>query len=93
MNPQRLEAFAAAFAPAVLRAEVELNVHTAGKRPQEHALDTTLDLLDMIRSKGVESVAHYVINQRGGAFRHTADSLGLANTTRALQDYLDGGAT
>jgi len=91
MNPARLESFAAAFAPAILRAEVDLNVHTAGKKPADHALDTTLSLLDMIQSKGIASVEHYVVNQRGGAFRHTAESLGIANTTRALQDYLDGG--
>jgi hypothetical protein len=91
VNPARLESFAAAFAPAVLRAEVDLNVHTAGKRPADHALDTTLSMLDMISTRGIAAVEHYVVNTRGGAFRHTCEALGLANTTRALQDYLDGG--
>jgi hypothetical protein len=90
MNPDRLQPFAEAFAPAVLQAEVDLSVHMVGKTPQQHALDTTLLMLDMIQAGGIDSVSHYVIVTRGGALRRTAESLGIDNTTRALQDYLDG---
>lgn len=91
MNPQRLSTFAEHYAVAILRAEVDLNAHTAPQTPQDHALATTLNLLDTIQSHGVAAVEHYVVNARGGAFRHTCEALGLPCTTRALQDYLDGG--
>lgn len=91
MNPQRLQSFAEHYASAVLQAEVDLNVYTGGKKPQEHALETTLSMLDTIQSHGLAAVEHYVVNAKGGAFRHTAESLGLPPATRALQDYLDGG--
>jgi hypothetical protein len=90
MNPARLTAFQDAYAPAVLRAVVDLNLHRSGRSPQEYALDAALAMLDTIERRGVEAVEHYVINTRGGAFRHTAEALGVEPTARALQGYLEG---
>ena len=90
MNPARLESFAEAYAVAVLQALVELDMHMGGQKPQEAALQTALGLLATIESHGLHAVEHYVVNTRGGAFRRTAESLGVDPTVTALQHYLEG---
>ena len=90
MNPDRFAAFADAYAPAVLQAAVELGPHLHGLKVQEFALEAALAMLDMIQTAGVSSVEHYVLNTRGGAFRRTAETLGVEPTAKALQRYLEG---
>lgn len=91
MNPTRLTAFSEAYAPAILQAIVESGVHIpAGETAQTHALGVTMDMLDMIQAKGVESVEHYFLNTRGGAFRLTCKALGIENSVRAMQNFLEG---
>lgn len=90
MNPARFQLFAEAYIVAVLQAVVELGPHLGGKSPQQYALDACLSMLDTTQTHGVEAVAHYVLNTRGGAFRHTAEALGVEPTAKALQHYLEG---
>jgi len=90
MNPTRFESFADAYTPAVLAAVVELKPHLAGQRAEDYTLAAALAMLNMIQARGVSSVEHYVINTRGGAFRRTAEVLGVEPTARALQNYLEG---
>lgn len=90
MNPARFEAFALAYAPAVMAAAKSTGVHLLPGEPLEgYALRVTVDMLDMIESKGVESVQNYYLNRSGGAFRAVCASLGIENTVRAMQNYLD----
>lgn len=90
VNSDRLAAFADAYAPAVLAAVVDLGPHLHGQSAQEYALDACLSMLDMIQAKGLQSIEHYGINSRGGAFRRTAETLGVEPTVTALQHYLGG---
>ncbi|MCR4302115.1 MAG: hypothetical protein NUV51_10930 [Sulfuricaulis sp.] len=90
VNPDRLAAFSECYAVAVLQAIVDLNLHIGSRKPQEAALDTTLNLLAMIEAKGLHAVEHYLVNTRGGAFRRTAEQLGIDPSPKALQHYLEG---
>lgn len=90
MNSSRLDSFSEAYVVAVLAAVVELGPHLGGKNAQEYALDASLDMLGTIQSHGIEAVEHYVINSRGGAFAHTARTLGIDPSLKALQHYLEG---
>ena len=90
MNPARLESFAEAYAVAVMQALVDLDMCVGGQKPQEAALQTTLNLLAMVEANGLHAIEHYVVNTRGGAFRRTAESLGVDPTVTALQHYLEG---
>lgn len=89
MNPSRLESFSEAYAPALLAAVVDLGPHLGGRSAQQYAFDTALEMIGIIQSHGVEAVSHYVLNARGGAFRHTAETLGIDPTVPALQHYLE----
>lgn len=90
MNPDRLTAFSEAYVVAVLAAVVDLGPHLAGKTAQVFALDSALIMLAMIQDKGIESVAHYVLNTRGGALDRTAVALGISPGVKSLQNYLEG---
>jgi len=90
VNPTRLTAFQDAYAVAVLAAVVDLGCHTSGRTAQEFALDAALSMLYTIERQGVVAVEHYAINARGGAFRRTAEVLGVEPTARALQNWLEG---
>ena len=91
MNPERFKSFALAYAPAIRQAAVRSGVFLpAGETVEDYALRVTMDLLDMIESKGVESVEHYFLNTHGGAFREVGAELGVPGTTKQLQNYLDG---
>jgi len=87
VNPQRFETFADAYAVAVLRAITDLGMHTGGRPVQDYALDATLGLLATIEANGLKAVEHYAVNTRGGAFRHTAEALGV--DPARLQHYID----
>ena len=91
VTPARFQAFAEAYAPAVMAATLDLAPFLGNKSANEFALDATLAMLDRIERAGVHGVDHYVLNTRGGAFRRTCEALGLGivNPARALQDYLD----
>ena len=91
MNPDRFESFALAYSPAIMQAARSCGVFLAsGESLEDYALRTTIDILDMIQAKGVESVQHYFLNTHGGAFRLTCSVLGIENTVKAMQNYLDG---
>ena len=90
MNPSRFQSFADAYAPAVLAAVVDLGPYLGGRTAQEYALNICLAMLGTIQTHGVSAVEHYVFNTRGGAFRRTAETLGIDPSTRSLQDYLEG---
>ena len=91
MNPARFESFALAYAPAILQAAKECGVFVEpGVSIEDYALRTTLDMLDMIQAKGIESVQRYYLNTHGGAFRITCKALGLPDSTQALKNYLEG---
>ena len=90
MNQERFDTFAEAYVVAVLAAVVELGPHLAGKTVQNYALDSALIMLGMVGDGGLDKIEHYVINTRGGAFRRTAETLGVDPTVKALQHYLEG---
>ena len=91
MNPARFESFALAYAPAILLAAKAIGVHVEPDESiEDYALRTTLDMLDMIQAKGIESVQRYYLNTHGGAFRITCKALGLPDSTQALKNYLEG---
>ena len=90
MNSTRFQTFALAYAPAVRQAAVSSGVHLLpGETVEDYALRVSIDMLDRIEAKGVEAVQHYYLNTYGGAFKTVAAELGIAPTTRAIQDYLD----
>lgn len=91
MNPTRFQAFALAYAPAIRQAAVRSGVFLpTGETVDDYALRVTMDMLDMIEAKGVESVEHYFLNTHGGAFREVGAELGVPGAAKALQNYLDG---
>ena len=91
MNPARLEAFALAYAPALLAAVAVVRpTLQSGEKPEDYVLQVSMDMLDMIQAKGIAAVEHYYLNTKGGALQRTCETLGIENTTRAMQNYLDG---
>lgn len=90
MNPDRFDAFAEAYVVAVRDAVTDLSPHLCGKTVEVFALDSALIMLAMLQDKGIQSIEHYVLNTRGGAFRRTAEQLGIDPSAKALQHYLEG---
>lgn len=91
MNPDRFKSFALAYATAIKDAAVRSGVFlTTGETIEAYALQTTMDMLDMIEAKGVEAVQNYYLNTYGGAFRAVGAELGIPGTAKAIQRYLDG---
>lgn len=91
MNPDRFQTFALAYATAVKTAAIRSGVFLVpGETIDDYALRITITMLDMIESKGVESVEHYYLNTYGGAFRAVGAELGIPGTAKGIQNYLDG---
>lgn len=90
MNPARLQAFAEAYAPAVMQAHLNLGPSMYKESPAEYALSATMGMLSALERAGVEGIAGYVLNTKGGALAMACQVLGFEYTVRALEDYLDG---
>ena len=91
MNPARFETFALAYTPALLQAmgpgKLPLGEH---ETREDYAVSVALTMLERIEKYGVESVHHYALNSQCGAFRETCKALGIENTTRSIENYLEG---
>ncbi|MDO8705376.1 MAG: hypothetical protein Q7J84_10565 [Sulfuricaulis sp.] len=89
MSPAQFQRFAEAYAPAVLAAVQELKPDLCGDTAEEYALAASMSMLDGIERAGVESISHYLLNSAGGAFRRTCEALGIPNTRRAMEQFLE----
>ena len=88
LDPQRVEAFAHAYAPAILQALRELKSWTGELSPEEYAAVMTVEMVKAVERCGIECIKHYYLNSYGGALRYTATALGVEVDT--LQLYLRG---
>lgn len=88
--PARLDAFAQAYAEAVLAVLPEVQPMMHGQTAEEHACDVTLQMVDLIQRTGVDAMLGYYLNAIGGAFRLTAQRLGIDPTPRAMENFLGG---
>lgn len=88
LDPQRVEAFALAYAPAVLDVVRRLGPWHGEQKPEAYATELTLAMVAGIERAGVEAVQHYYLNG-AGALRTTCDALGVQ--VEALDIYLRGG--
>ena len=90
MNPARLQSFAEVYAPAIMQAHLLLGASMTRESPAEYALRATMGMLAALERAGVEGIAGYVLNTKGGALAVACQALGFEYTIRALEDYLDG---
>ena len=93
MIPAQFQRFAKAYAPAVLTAVLECRISTGDETAEEYALSISLPMLDRLERYGLQSIGHYYLNGAGGAFRRTCEALGIPNTRRAIEDFLEGKTT
>lgn len=90
MNPARFQAFAGAYAPAIMQAHLKLGASMYREPPAEYALRVTLSMLSALERAGAEGIAGYVLNTKGGALAAACQALGFEYSIRALDDYLEG---
>ena len=88
MNPTRLAAFTEAYAPAVLAAAQAQAYHFGGS-PEDYAVSTCLRMLEALRLYGWIGIAHYHINNEGGALARACATLGIPNTRAGIDSFLE----
>ena len=87
IDAARAQAFAEAYAPAVLDVVKPNAVWHVGVTAEEYAAGMAVAMLRTIQVYGVAAVEHYYINQ-AGALAAACKTLGIRPAQ--LQDYLEG---
>lgn len=90
INPDRLQSFALAYAPAVLEAVKAVGPWMGRQSAEDYAVRIALANLETLQRAGVEALMQYYLNATGGAFRLTCDALGLPCSVQAVENYLGG---
>jgi hypothetical protein len=88
IDPARLEAFALAYAPAILAAVKTTRPLHGSQSAEDYALEVTLAMLASLKRVGIEGIEHYYLNAQAGALKQTAAELGVE--VSHLQLYLEG---
>ena len=88
--PERLQQFALAYAPSVLRAVHELKSWTGKLSKDEYAVAMTMEMVAAVERAGLRAITHYYLNTKGGALRYTCIELGIEVSNEALEDFIGG---
>ena len=90
VDPERLQQFALAYAPAVLDALRSMGPWNGAITVEAYAIEITQAMAAAIERAGVSAVEHYYLNSRGGALRQAGLALGLDGSTEALAHFIGG---